>query len=226
MHKNILIIEDNPIAAMDIQDMIEKMGYFATGIATNYAKAIKSYKAHKPNLILLDIDLREEKNGIDVARHIRKTDDLPIIYLTADDDPVTIYESALTKPSNYLTKPFTFDTLQTAITLAFSIYEQYTLEYTHIQKLTSHYDYDFVTKNLFYQNTPIHLTPHQQSLVETFLQHKEEAISSESLSNLVWMGDTPTSENALRTLIYRFNKKLPSKLIESTSFSRYRLIDI
>ena len=223
MSKSILIVEDNGVTAIDLKDMLKAMGYGTIYVATNYTKAIQIYKSHKPDMILLDINLQEQKDGIGIARYIRKTDDIPIIYLTADTDEETIQRAALTKPSNYLNKPFTFEELKTAVTLAWYIYQNHTLSQSDLRQLTAQHSYDYTTGNLYEADRPIHLTPNEKVLIEIYCRHKKQILSPASLSNLIWMGDTPISDNSLRTLIYRLHKKLKHNLFEHISPAGYRI---
>lgn len=225
MIKRILIVEDNAMSALELQDMLKNMDNNTDiYIASNYARAMELYKSKKPNMLLLDIDLQEEKNGIDIAKQVRKTDDIPIIYLTADPDEKTIARASLTKPSNYLNKPFLPKNLKTAITLAWSIYHNHTLSQNELISLSSYHSYDYSTKNLYECNTPIHLSPTKKRLVEIFCQSKKQIIDTTSLTNLIWMGETPVAENALRNIIYQLNCQLQYKLLEHVSPFGYRVI--
>jgi len=224
MTKRILIVEDNAMSALEIQDILKKMGNNDIYIASNYARSIELYKSKKPNMLLLDIDLQDEKDGINIAKQIRKTDDIPIIYLTADTDEETIKRASLTKPSNYLNKPFSQESLKTAITLAWSMYHHHTLSACEFSHLSSYHSYDYCTENLYECDTPIHLSPNEKNLIKIFCQSKKQLLDTASLSNLIWMGETPDSDNALRTLIYRLHHKLKYKLLEYVPPIGYRVI--
>ena len=224
MTKHILIVEDNGMVAIEVQDVLKAMGIIDIYMASNYTRAIELYKSKKPNMLLLDIDLQEEKDGIDIAKQIRKTDDIPIIYLTADADEGTIERASLTKPSSYLTKPFSQEGLKTAITLAWSMYHNHTLSYNDLCHLSSHHSYDYITGNLYELDSAIHLSPKEKALIEIFCQYKKQILTTTSLVNLIWMGDTPTSDNVLRTLIYRLHKKLKHSFLEYLSPTGYRVI--
>jgi len=224
MNETVLVVEDNGIAAMEIKEMLVQMGYHTVYNAGTYEKAIRLYKAHHPILVLLDIHLSDEKDGIDVARYIRQSDNTPIIYLTSYHDEETIQRASLTKPSNYLNKPFVYEHLQTAIALALCMYRNTSLGSLAPQQITTDYSYDHVTGNLFFKKDPVHLTNKERRLIEFFCEHPGECISSSVITNYIWMGDAPLSSNALSTLIYRLNKKLPQRLIESTTLGEYRLV--
>ena len=222
MSKAILIVEDNAFAIVALEEMLTTLGYTTIYHATNYSKAIKLYKKHTPDMVLLDIDLGEDKNGIDIAIYIRKTSNIPIIYLTADTDEETIHRASLTLPSNYINKPFTCKEIKTAMTLAWCTHKNH-VSHVELLQLSAYYQYDYVTENLYEEGRAIHLTPNEKLLIEVFCKHKKQTISASSLINLIWMGDAHYAESTLRTLFYRLNKKLKHTLFETIPYVGYRL---
>jgi len=210
--------------AMEIKEMLMQMGYHGIYHANSYEKAIRLYNTHNPILTLLDINLGQEKDGIDVGKYIRQSDDIPIIYLTSYNDVETIQRASFTKPSTYLNKPFVYENLQTAITLALCMYHNTTLGSYAPCQLTDNYSYDYATNNLFYKKHSIHLTNKEKMLIEFFCEHTQKCVPSSIIADHIWMGDTPPSSNALSNLIYRLHQKLPHKLLESTTLGEYRLI--
>ena len=115
---NILIVEDEAIVAMDLAARLQKMGFHITGRATTGKAAIESFQKETPDLVLMDIQLRGELDGIETARRMNDRSAIPIIYLTDQTDAPTIERAKLTLPAAYLTKPFDEKSLQIAIELA------------------------------------------------------------------------------------------------------------
>ena len=111
----ILIVEDNIIAAEDITVRIDKMGYLVTACVSEGELAIESVRLDRPDLILMDIELTGQLNGIEAAAGIRSTYDIPVIYLTSSTDEETLQKSKCTNPYGYLLKPFTDDELRAVI---------------------------------------------------------------------------------------------------------------
>lgn len=112
----ILIVEDESLVAMDMTDMLQRLGYEVLPAAMDYREAIASIQHHSPDLVLLDINLDGEKNGIDVAQHI--AGNVPFIFVTSHSDRQTVSRAAAVKPSSYLLKPFDADDLYTSIEVA------------------------------------------------------------------------------------------------------------
>ncbi|HEX9830508.1 MAG TPA: response regulator [Thermodesulfobacteriota bacterium] len=114
----ILIVEDEEIVAMDIKDMLTDLGYHVHGMASSGEEAMKEIETAKPDVVLMDIMLGEEKDGIRIAEEIRTSFNIPVIYLTAYADDTTLEEAKKTTPYGYILKPFEEKELNTAITMA------------------------------------------------------------------------------------------------------------
>jgi CheY-like chemotaxis protein len=113
-----MIVEDEWIIANDIKNCLVDLGYMVTSIVATGQEAVTAAAADKPDLILMDIMLRGDMNGIDAAREIRKKQRLPIIYLTAYDNQYLVEQAKQTENYGYLLKPFKDRELHIAIDLA------------------------------------------------------------------------------------------------------------
>jgi CheY-like chemotaxis protein len=114
----ILIVEDELLVATDIQESLEMLGYTVIDAVATGTDAIQSVNRQLPDLILMDIMLRGDMTGIEAAQAINRQHDVPIIYLTANADPVTIDKAKFSLPYGYIIKPFTDRDLQTNIEIA------------------------------------------------------------------------------------------------------------
>jgi PAS domain S-box-containing protein len=101
----ILLVEDEGIIAEDLQTSLEEMGYDIVGIAATGEEAVKKAVKTKPDLVLMDIVLRGEMDGIEAADRIRETVNCPVIYLTAYADDKILERAKSTEPFGYLIKP-------------------------------------------------------------------------------------------------------------------------
>jgi PAS domain S-box-containing protein len=102
----ILIVEDEAIIAKDIKRRLEKHGYEVPSIVSTGIRAIRQAEKEKPDLILMDIVMPGDIDGIDAAKFIRAAHDIPIIYLTAYADEAILERAIPTEPFGYVTKPF------------------------------------------------------------------------------------------------------------------------
>lgn len=114
----IQIVEDSSIVAMDLQHSLERMGYEVTAVASSGEEAIKSIEIVLPDLILMDIKIKGQMDGIETATIIKKRFDLPVIYLTAYSDQETLARAKLTEPFGYIIKPYEETELNTVIEMA------------------------------------------------------------------------------------------------------------
>jgi PAS domain S-box-containing protein len=115
---SVLIVEDEVIVAQNLASKLEKLGYTVTGTAINGHEAVAMALAHRPQLVLMDIKLQGELDGIATVEKIKKHLDVPVIYLTAHSDPNTLSRAKISKPYGYVLKPFDERDLATQIELA------------------------------------------------------------------------------------------------------------
>jgi len=114
----IMIVEDEWIAAEDTQYRLQDLGYIVSSLASTGNEAIQKAKEDKPDLVLTDIVLEGEMDGIEVAKQIYSCFDIPFIYLTAYADDKILERIKITEPFGYIVKPFTNEDLKIAIELA------------------------------------------------------------------------------------------------------------
>ena len=119
----ILIVEDEPIVAKDLERSLRGMGYAVAGIVGSARKAIDSAGALRPDLALMDIRLEGGSDGIEAAGTIRRRFGIPIVFLTAYADEKTLKRAKEIGPFGYLTKPFGDRELQTAIGIALQMHD-------------------------------------------------------------------------------------------------------
>lgn len=134
--RKILIVEDEIILATDLQELLQQLD-FQVAIAHQYIDAIHIAKLFQPDLLLCDINLNEDKNGIDLVNELRKSQpEFEVIYLTAYSSEDIISQAVLTDPFNYLVKPYNDSQIEIAIRLAFNFIQQKVVNPDWSQKLT------------------------------------------------------------------------------------------
>ena len=108
----IMIVEDEQITATDIEDILTHLGHHVVAVVTSGAAALAEADAERPDLILMDIRIKGNMDGIEAARKIRERFDIPSIFLTAHADDATLDRAKLSEPLGYIVKPFTKATLE------------------------------------------------------------------------------------------------------------------
>jgi len=118
----ILVVEDEAIVAIDIQNTLKGLGYDVPAIAFSGEEALKKVEEIKPDLILMDIVLKGEIDGIETSQQIREHFDIPVVYLTAYADDTMLKRAKITEPFGYILKPFEDSEIHSAIEMA--LYKQ------------------------------------------------------------------------------------------------------
>jgi len=115
---NIMVVEDDAITAMDIENQLKNLGY-GVSAKTAYGKdAIQKAKENTPDLVLMDIVLKGEMDGIETAKEIHTQFDIPVVFLTAFADKNRLEKAKLTYPFGFILKPFQDKDFQVTIEMA------------------------------------------------------------------------------------------------------------
>jgi CheY-like chemotaxis protein len=110
---SVMIIEDEPLIAMDIEDIVTSLGHTCCGIATTRTEAVAMAAELKPKLILSDVQLADGSSGIDAVGDILKTTEVPVIFITAF--PERLLTGERSEPAFMITKPFSPDMVKAII---------------------------------------------------------------------------------------------------------------
>lgn len=119
----ILIVEDEAFVALDLKQTLSALGYEVVGTAAKGKEAINQINTLVPDLILMDIMLADDIDGIEVAQQIRTHFQMPIVFLTAYSDPTTINRMKRVEPFGYIRKPYDEEILRVSIELALHKFE-------------------------------------------------------------------------------------------------------
>jgi signal transduction histidine kinase len=114
----IMVVEDEGIVALDIQSKLEGRGYEVPAVVHTGEDAVEQAGATRPDLILMDIQLEGDMDGIAAAEQIRDLYQIPVVYLTAYSDDSTLERAKISEPFGYLLKPFEENKLHTTIEIA------------------------------------------------------------------------------------------------------------
>jgi CheY-like chemotaxis protein len=116
----ILVVEDEFIIAKALQESLTEMGYEVIDPVATGERAVDVATRLKPDVVLMDIQLEGQMDGIQAAQRIQNALGIPVVYLTAHSDPDTLKRVVHSKSYGYLTKPITEDQLKEAIDKALS----------------------------------------------------------------------------------------------------------
>ncbi len=142
----ILIVEDEPAMAFILKKLITDMGYSVCASVVSGEESIIEAEKHMPDLVLMDINLEGEMDGIEAAEIILTKFGIPVIYATADGEEETVNSAKSTYPLGYILKPYNEKTLKSTLVIALSIRE---VEKRKNQELQAAYDtISYQTKEL------------------------------------------------------------------------------
>lgn len=116
MATQILIIEDEPIIALDLEALVEGLGHEVTGIARTHKEALELVRERRPGLVLADVQLADGSSGLDAVNDILRDINIPIIFITAYPERLLTGEKP--EPAFLITKPFRQDAVKAAISQA------------------------------------------------------------------------------------------------------------
>src|SRR5438105_4779950 len=116
----IMIVEDEGLIAADLQVRLERAGYTVPAIADSAGDALRAIRETSPDLVLMDIRIKGDMDGIQVAEKVREQFDVPVVYLTAYEDRGTLERASQTQAFGYIKKPIASASLQGSIEMAIS----------------------------------------------------------------------------------------------------------
>ncbi len=228
--RTILIVEDEPIVVESLIRLLEYHGYTIIGSCDKGIDAISQAKALQPDIILMDIMLKDSISGCDAALEIRKCIDTKIIFLTGYSSSDIINYVACTGADGYIIKPYLEQQILTTIALA--CIEQNGKEHTSSKSingcetnmiyLSNGYRYDRHLVRLFKDGKEIELSSKALKLIKILSENVNISISFEQLSQFIY--DRQVSKKTLRSLVYRTRQTVGSDLIVNSSGLGYKIL--
>ncbi len=209
---NILIVEDESLVALELSNNIKSHGYNVVDYVTTPEKAKEIFQKESIDLIMMDINLGAEVDGIDLYKSLNTQ--TPVIYATAYQDDVTISKAIKTNPLGYLIKPYNENELFALLKLSTYKIENSAVKTqvnSSLLDIGEGYFYNMDEQRLFFNEMYIKLSPKETKLLKLLIQAKGEIVSFETIENEIW--ELTPSASSLRTLIYRLRGKLEHKFI-------------
>ena len=218
MNKNILIVEDESIVAMEIESYLLSLNYNVVAICSTADEAYKKAISNDIDLVIMDIYLIES-DGIEATIRIKKIKpNLPIIFLSAYMDEETIDRAIEVNPEAYLTKPFNRKDLAVSIKIALKNKESIMMTGDII--LDNEFSFDTKSLELICCGENVSLTKKERILLILFLKQKKHLITIEKIEYELWP-NKPSNDSRRRSLISRLRAKLKHKFIETHASEGY-----
>lgn len=211
----VLIVENEAIVALEIKRVVEKLDCSVIGMASSEKEVSDILRENLPDLILMDINLGDNENGIDIINNVVKDKNIAVLYITAFSDDDTMSKAFTTNPLGYIVKPFTQQDLRVHIQLAkhkIQSFNEHLInkEYT---PLGEDFYFDSKQRQLYYGDKFIKLGKKEQILLALLVEANYTKVSFATLEEAIW-GGRRTSTSTLRTLVYRLKGKLGNNIIQ------------
>ncbi len=221
---SILIVEDELVAAEFLSLFLTKEGYTVVCICESGEDAIATAKKLKPDLIFMDIYLKDHISGCDAALKIVSNVKTKIIFLSAYSDNEMLEYAMEIGAVNYLIKPYKEAQILVALNMAFGQNKISAIQSKpSLVELKYGFTYDRV-KNVFYQDgLEVKLGGKGLKVIRYLCTHADSIVATNDLSKHIY-GDEKITSSTLRALISRIKQKLGAELIENVSGLGYRIV--
>lgn len=217
---NILIIEDTTLTAQKMKRTLQWAGYHVVAIASRSEVALEVVFKEHIDIIIADINIKGELNGIETAKLIQKNFNIPVIFLTSYHDDNTLAEASSVNFTGYIVKPYLDAHLLREVKLAsFRFGLNNKLEPIDLK---DGYMYDIQNKVLLKDNQTINLTKKEEQFLHILIQNRNHIISNEHVDLVIWHECSTQDENR-RQLLFRLRKKIPELEIQTLKGEGYIL---
>jgi DNA-binding response OmpR family regulator len=216
MSLSFMIVEDEPITARFIHEILESQGCHVAGIAKNGEEARTLFEKNHIDIVLMDINIQGNEDGIQLSRSF-KNDNLAIIFMSAYSDKQTLVEAANTMPYGFLVKPFNEADLLAVLHVSMARLKN--INSINTIKKSNKADFDNYKLNrnnnqLIYHDEIIHLSKNETKCIAYFFENSEQEVSMDVLRHVIW-DNKPIGDSAIRELINRIRNKTRGLKIES-----------
>jgi DNA-binding response OmpR family regulator len=219
---SILIVEDEIPIRKKLVEYV-KFDYKNVYEASSENEAFKIYKEKKPNLIILDINLKEG-NGLNLLRNIRQNDHKTrAIVISAYSHNEYLMEAIDLKLSKYIIKPITRKSFKEALEVVQKEIDKFSIENNEILELSKNYKWDYKKKELVHENKTLSLGSKEHQLLKLFCDNVNRVLSYENIANELWNYTLNDKKNSIKIIIKKLRKNLPKDIIENIYGIGYKL---
>ncbi len=225
MHNvKVIIVEDEPIAAEFLKDILEQYGVEVLAIIDTGKEAISSCIEMQPDVVFMDIMLEDNISGAEAALAISKQSDVKIIFLTAYTNPEMVDYAVASKAVGYLNKPYNEAQIIANLRLATEQHSHSTKEASSPETpilLIGGFVYNTEQKRLLKDSKEVELGHKTLQLIQLLCTQPNISISNEQISMHIW--DKIVDDRTLRSLVFRARSATDDRLIKNISGTGYMI---
>lgn len=215
----VLIVEDDLVSAEYLKAILQNENYNVLEVIDTGAQAIQIAHKFKPDIILMDVMLKDHISGCDAALQIHQDHpETSIIFITAYADDEMIEYADQSEAYAYLLKPYREKEILATVKLALTHHKQI-IPAGDVIKLTHHYTYNTVLHKLCLEGKEVAISKKALKLFEILVRYKDTVVSHEQICHHIW--GEHKSENTLRSLVYRTRAAIGADLIKSVNSQGY-----
>ena len=201
----VIILEDDAVISLHISQILSQLGCELINVVTNFDDAILCASKNKVDLLIADIKIIGDIDGIDTAKSIQDNYNCEVLFLTAHIDNITLNRASQINALGYLVKPFRENELKAILTMAI----QRKSEKKELSiSISNNYNYNLNENKLYCDNTLVSLTNNEAKLFNLLVNSINNIVSYESINEILWY-NKPVSDSNRRQLIFKLKQKLP-----------------
>lgn len=222
MSTKVMIVEDESIVAMELSSYVKELGYEVIGHVSNGVDAFALAQERHPDVVLMDVHLKGEEDGIALAQRLQKSAKVSIVYITAFNDDESLERAIATDPAAYLTKPFNRKELAASLKIATRRFQRSAeQESVGALQIDDEFSYDPQRQELICCGSVVHLTRKETALLALLIEANQKVVDIYTIENRLWPEKAP-NENTRRSLVSRLRAKLKYQFVETLSGQGYR----
>lgn len=229
--EKVLIVEDEVLTKRYLIEILHREGIEVVGAYARAQEVLDAFaKGLRCDVVLMDINLEGNMDGITLARKILYHHTTAIMFITAYSDMQTLSEALELSPYGYILKPFDAREVTIALRVAYARFQTFEAEKNRKRKysgdtvvINDTYRYEKIDKHLFGDGNLVYLNNKQQKLMDVLVRSINHVVSYDTLIEEIWDGEA-VSGSTLRTLIYSLRKTAPGLPVHSYSKKGYILL--
>lgn len=213
---NVVIVEDENLTVIFLKETLEKFGCNVVGSFSDGSSLLEFVKDNPVDFVIMDIEIKGSKNGVQSAIELRKQYDIPSVFITSHNDSETISNAMSASPLGYVIKPISVSHIESIVGVVNGLLSNKEAKPQGPSKaeLGLGYSYDYDSKSLFLEDNPIDLTSSESKLFDLCLRRKGTVVPYEVIDSQVWEGKV-VSDSTRRGLYHRLRTKLDNNFFET-----------
>ncbi len=215
----VVVVEDEHLTALFLKETLEALDCQVVKQFEDGRAALDFVADHPVDLVIMDVELEGELNGIQAAVEIRSRFSIPSVFITSHNDSNTIREAMQAEPLGYVIKPISASHVESIVGVVKGLLSKGPAPgpegaVSELTQLGDGYSYNYDSKNLFHDGAPVDLTSSELKLFDLCLRRHGNIVPHSVIDEYVWDGKIVT-DSTRRGLFHRLRKKLDNKLFET-----------